>query len=389
MTMQNTDAQVEVFDLGSLRSGAGGYSSAVFDGRFIYLVPLFNGEFFGEVARFDPQKSLDDPSGWKFFDTQVANQSSAGYIGGQFDGRFLYLIPHCNNQFHGLVARFDTTADFNSNASWSFVDTTEWHSDSKGFVAGAFDGRYVYLSPYRTDPDSHSGLITRYDSLQPFFDRDAWEFFDLGKRDPLLRGYHGSIVHQGSVLFVPYAREGRGFHGNLARFLRTDKFTDPGSWDSFDLSSLNPRAKGFVGGVSVGSSIVLAPYFDGDDRSGLITIGTGDESHKLADWDWKFVDSTIFNPLSRGFFGAVANHQDVYFVPHCLDGVEYHGLLAKMQMLGDVSCPSAWSFTDIRKIDSGASGFMGGVLVEGWIYLAPFENGPGKPHGKMARVKVW
>ena len=36
MTMQNTDAQVEVFDLGSLRSGAGGYSSAVFDGRFIY-----------------------------------------------------------------------------------------------------------------------------------------------------------------------------------------------------------------------------------------------------------------------------------------------------------------------------------------------------------------
>ena len=121
----------------------------------------------------------------------------------------------------------------------------------------------------------------------------------------------------------------------------------------------------------------------------MITIGTGDESHKLADWDWKFVDSTIFNPLSRGFFGAVANHQDVYFVPHCLDGVEYHGLLAKMQMLGDVSCPSAWSFTDIRKIDSGASGFMGGVLVEGWIYLAPFENGPGKPHGKMARVKVW
>ena len=52
MTMQNTDAQVEVFDLRSLRSDAGGYSSAVFDGRFIYLVPLFNGEFFGEVARF-------------------------------------------------------------------------------------------------------------------------------------------------------------------------------------------------------------------------------------------------------------------------------------------------------------------------------------------------
>lgn len=380
---------IEVFDLEGIKNGARGYSSVVSDGNYLYLIPLNNDSFFGEVARFDLKKDFCDPGSWSFFDTQALDPRSGGYIGALFDGRCLYLIPHCNRDFHGVVARYDTTSAFTDPSSWDFQDTQQFNGGSRGFVSGAFDGKYLYFAPYRTALDDYSGLVTRYDVAGGFSEPGSWEFFDVSELGSSLRGFHGAIFHKGFIIFVPYAREDRTFHGNLVRYQTSGLFADSDSWSFIDLEGINPRARGFVGGTSLGGSIYLAPYFDGRDRSGLVAIGHAFSGGDVANSDWHFVDAEVFHPQSRGFFGAIAVGEAVYFIPHCLDGEVYHGLLTKMDSEIDSISSRAWSFRDIREIDRLTGGFMGGVFAEGWIYLAPFENSPGSRHGRVARVQPW
>ena len=41
-----------------------------------------------------------------------------------------------------------------------------------------------------------------------------------------------------------------------------------------------------------------------------------------------------------------------------------------------------------KETDRQATGFMGGCVIDDWIYLAPFENAPGNRHGRVARVLI-
>ena len=68
------------------------------------------------------------------------------------------------------VLRYDTTPPFTTPSS--FTDPSSWTTfDPKppsggGYVGGAFDGRYVYFSPYRHGLQS-IGEVLRYDTQSP------------------------------------------------------------------------------------------------------------------------------------------------------------------------------------------------------------------------------
>jgi hypothetical protein len=83
-----------------------------------------------------------------------------------FDGRFVYFVPHCKapNVYHGQVTRYDTRGDFASAASWRFCDMAVIHPDNKGFIGGVFDGRFIYLPPFETEEGKHSGRTVRIDT---------------------------------------------------------------------------------------------------------------------------------------------------------------------------------------------------------------------------------
>ena len=380
--------EIEVMNLEELRPGAKGYSYAVTDGRFLYLTPLHNGAFFGEVARFDTQKSFHDPAAWSFIDLRLLDSLAVGFIGAECDGRFIYLIPHCHQDFHGRVARYDTMRSFTEESAWSFFDTCMVHPGSRGFVGGAITETHLYMSPYRVAPDQFSGLITRFSFSQDFENKASWEVFDASQIDDGLRGFHGAVHHNRQVYFVPYTREEKMFHGQLLRLNDANCFDKESGWDSLDLTGLHPRARGFVGGVSTEQGLVLVPYFDGHDRSGLVTLGEGSPEHPLTNWKWKFIDIEKLHPRGRGFFGAVVVGPYVCLVPHCLDGIEYHGCLAIWDMNKDISSEDGWFFREISETDRQATGFMGGCVIDDWIYLAPFENAPGNRHGRVARVLI-
>lgn len=114
------------------------------------------------------------PSFFSSFSTATVNAKARGFAGAVFDGRYLYLVPSFNGSFDGLVARYDTTASFSDGASWSTFDTTTVNANAKGYTGAAFDGRYVYLVPY--EPTS---AVARYDTQASFTDGASWSTFDM------------------------------------------------------------------------------------------------------------------------------------------------------------------------------------------------------------------
>jgi hypothetical protein len=86
---------------------ARGFLGAAFDGRFVYYVPNVDSTADGGTAgsvvlRFDSQSTFS-ASGFTAFDMSTLVTGAAGFAGAVFDGRYVYLVPNAGS----VVARFD------------------------------------------------------------------------------------------------------------------------------------------------------------------------------------------------------------------------------------------------------------------------------------------
>lgn len=379
---------VEFFDVDALHAGSRGFSGVVCDGVYLYFVPLNNGEFHGKVTRHDTRLDFTDPAAWEVFDSAVVHPGSRGFVDGLFDGRYLYLVPFCNGQHHGQVTRYDTTRPFAESASWQVFDTATVHPHSRGFVSGCFDGRYLYLAPYQLDFVTTNSQVTRFDTQGEFTDPASWSVFDTAAVHPDSRGFHSAVWDGGDYVYlVPYLREGKTYSGLLLRHDRRGDFTDPAAWQSFDLTTLDPRCQGYVGGVCRDGFLYLAPYFDGSDRHGrVLRFDTGAALDDTS--AWTLFDCASLDAGSRGFFGAVCDEQALYLIPHCRGVGQYHGQITRHELGRAFDDPAAWSFRDLGHDHPMAKGFIGAALHGGHLYLAPFETDAGCHSGLVARLRL-
>ncbi len=139
-----------------------GFHGGVFDGRYVYLVPIANSiGYHGQVSRYDTTDSFTNQSSWSFYDTAAQNPNSKRFGGAVFDSRYIYFVPYGDPS--GQVTRYDTNGQFTNQSSWSFYDTASQNPNSKGFAGGVFDGRYIYLVPAFWGAVS-PGQVTRYDT---------------------------------------------------------------------------------------------------------------------------------------------------------------------------------------------------------------------------------
>ena len=202
------------FDTNTLPDAGSGnsFTGAVFDGRYVYLVPSSS-----IAARYDTHGPISSASSWSTFDTTTLNFNAYSFSGGAFDGKYLYLVPNQN----GIVMRYDTTAgDFSSPTPWAFFNTTKVRPLAKGYFGAAFDGRYVYFVPdvdfnlyfYTSVPD---GLAVRYDTTLSFFNAAAWTTFDTGTLANAA-GFSGAVFDGEYLYFVPYNNASND--GIVARF---------------------------------------------------------------------------------------------------------------------------------------------------------------------------
>jgi hypothetical protein len=198
------------------------FCGAVFDGRYVYFVPSTGAP---EHLRFDTQyhpalaDSFADTGAWLTVQVGKVGTHAAGFFGGVFDGRYVYYVPYSGT----VVARFDTTKPFDEKGSWLTFDLTPLATPAPtGFQGGAFDGRYVYLIPTTSTPDS-------------YFPR-WW------------------------VLPTPDAGTTPLIIPPLVRYETSgDKFSDASSWQAFDLHLVNAGVAGFTGGIFDGEYLYFVP----------------------------------------------------------------------------------------------------------------------------------
>ncbi|MBU0640428.1 MAG: hypothetical protein KKB50_16310 [Planctomycetes bacterium] len=242
-----------------------GYNAATFDGRYIYFSPYHNGTSqHGEVLRYDTTGDFASAGSWITYDAGAHGVGvEYGYCGAVFDGRYVYFVPNCTSDtsHHGEVRRYDTTGDFTNVASWAAYDpgANGVGDDPDGYVGGVFDGRYVYFVPYWDEPTQH-GQVLRLDTTGDFFSTAAWAAFDPGSNgvgdDP--DGYIGGVFDGRFVYFVP-CHNGTIYHAEVLRYDISGDFLDAQSWDTFDPRDYGIGRGGYNEGVFDGRYVYFVP----------------------------------------------------------------------------------------------------------------------------------
>lgn len=200
---------------------------------------------------------------WTFFNVATVNVNLGNFEGGAFDGRYVYFVPSAN-----VVARYDMRASggFAASSSWSTFDVSSVNPAAWGFAGATFDGRYLYLVPCidgfnnSTGP-YYDGVVVRFDTMASggFVASTSWATFDVSSVNPGAKGFVGAAFDGRFVYLVP-SFDG-SYDGILARFdtLATGGFAAGTSWSTFDVSRVNPGAKGFSGAVFDGRFLYLVP----------------------------------------------------------------------------------------------------------------------------------
>jgi hypothetical protein len=160
-------------EVGGLKMGK--CVGAVFDGRFVYYAPYAH----SLALRFDTAGEFRDRRSWSAFSAEnVSGFKTKGYDGALFDGRFVYYVPFWEGEDlkhgnHGRLLRYDATRDFADAASWSAADASQTDGlRAVGFNGAAFDGRFIYFAPWRAGTDDKGGIVPsgnvlRYDTTGP------------------------------------------------------------------------------------------------------------------------------------------------------------------------------------------------------------------------------
>jgi hypothetical protein len=298
-------ASWSTFDVKSL--GAGGFFGGAFDGRYVYMVPYFTGgNATGIAARYDMRAPFDVANSWSTFDVSTINAGAVFLRGATFDGRYVYM-----GGSGSIFARYDTQAGFTVGDSWSAINLSDVNPGAKGFVGAVFDGRYVYLVP--TNNGTIDGLVPRYDTRAGFNTVASWSTFDVTTVHPNAKGFAGAAFDGRYIYLVPDYVGGGVYSGLVARYDTRADFATGASWSTFDVTTVNPSAKGFFGGAFDGRYIYLVPFSNGNydgvvaryDIQGVFTAASA----------WSTFDVSTVNPNAKGFTGAVFDGRYLYLAP--------------------------------------------------------------------------
>lgn len=282
------------------------------------------------VIRF--HEDWDQPRLWNHVDLKALNVGTTTFVGAVFDGQYIYFAPSTNANVPTFAARYDTKGGgLTAVAAWRFFDTSLLSPDARGFEGAFFDGRYITFVPFATDAVGHSGRFTRFDT-----------------------------------------KAGRDF-------------TDPVAWSTFDTTTLNQNAKGYIGGVFDGDRYAYVAPGLGNFEPGVRAQAIAARLDTKADWTtgsaWELFDTQTIAPTldgggPRGFVGTVDTGSHVYFVPYGYAGA-YRGRTVRFDRAKPFTAPSSWEVFDITTLDPNGVGFQGAGFDGRYVYYVPLVNGAG------------
>jgi hypothetical protein len=357
-------------------AGPGPFSGGAFDGRYVYFAPALD----GLVLRVDVTLPFNRAASWSAFD--VASLSDAGPLGGfsgaVFDGRYVYFVPHAlAGAPTSLVARFDTAGGALSDPTrWSTFDLASYAAS--GFSGGTTDGRFVYFVP-NANAAGPDGRVVRYQvpagsdaAAAPFDSPGAWSTFDMPTLNSAAAGFVGAAYDGKSVYFVPFQNGGLGDNGysGIAMRLRANANIDASaSWTPIDMTTINGEAFGFSGAVFDGRYVYFIPRQRGIAMR-LDTTAT--QTSSTASWQtYDLRRLEAFDGGFGGFGGGAFDGRYVYYVPT----TPGFGNVVRYDTMSTFGADCAWSSVDISQQGPLASGYFGAVFDGEYIYFVPRSSG--------------
>lgn len=340
------------FDLGVVTPKIG-YAGGAFDGQYVYFSPSASTTPNGIVVRCDTTQPFA-AAAWSVFDLTHWAPNLRGYEGAVADAEHVYFIPHDDGLFHGRVARYTKAAPFGATTSWDSYDLgVSVSASAVGFGAGAFDGRFVYFTPFA------AGTAVRFDTASPL---DAPASYELMHLSDTYR-WRGAAFDGRAVYLIPNSEVDSATFGAIARYDTTMKFDESGSWRTFDLTTrVDARANGFFGSIFDGRYLYLVPATD----TLAVRFDTlADLSDAAA---WSTMDLAGVATSARGYAGGAFDGRYVYFAPTD----------SKLALRYDTTRPfgavSSFEVFDVTSLDSRALGFRGAVFDGTAIYFVPAEG---------------
>lgn len=238
------------------------YDGAVFDGRHVYFAPLER----GLVLRCNTRQDFTAPDSWQCHDLRRVGDLEGGMcVGAIFDGRYVYFVPYA----HSTVVRYDTEGEFEEDASWSAFDAAGTSGlTCRGYDGAAFDGRHVYFIPFFEGGEATRGFhahLLRYDTRADFADPGSWQAADgSALAPPNPGGFNGGAFDGRFLYMAPWRRNAAtadiSAHGQVLRY----DTAGPGS--SFVLKIMDCGHNGGLCGA------VPGPAFTVNTTEGPLTV---------------------------------------------------------------------------------------------------------------------
>ena len=375
----------EVMDVATLNSDYIGMGGSCFDGRYMYFHNIQdNNNYY--LLRYDTTKAFTTGN-VEAMNLTTVNANAKGYSGFVFDGRYVYGVPYGGSGTkHGLFLRYDTHASFTSAGSYAIFDLTAKSSSAKGYQKATFDGRYIYITPFYNGSNYH-GLVIRYDTTISFSSSGSYEIFNLASINAAYAGFIDSAIVGDYIYYIPYQNDS-GRHGNLIRYKIGETFDSSGSYEIFNLASISSEYINFHGNCFDGRYLYLATYVNSsggaNDR-----IVRYDTTMDLDNTDaYKVFQTTGLSPDGTGYRSMLYDGRYVYIGPYYDDTADsYIHDMPVYDTWNDFEDSDSWYLFDRTDVDSDLYS-VSSINFDGqYLYIFPFTNAS-VYIGKISRHKI-
>jgi hypothetical protein len=192
-------------------------------------------------------------------------------------------------------------------------------------------------------------------------DTTKWTTFDVSTVNPNAKGFSGGAFDGRYVYFAPY-QNGNNLDGVAARYDTHAPLNVGTSWSIFDVSSRSAAATGFAGAAFDGRYVYLVP------SGNSVVMRYDPQSAFDAGTSWTPFD---LGAGSGGFGGAVFDGRLLYFVPNS-NANGLNGEIEFYDTLGSFTSGTSWGASSLTaSVDPNAKGFWGGVFDGRYLYLVP------------------
>ncbi|MBS0625611.1 MAG: hypothetical protein JSS32_06140 [Verrucomicrobia bacterium] len=395
------------FDTSLVNPNSVGFFGGTYDGRYVYFVPNNGsvGTYLGQITRYDTTGSFSQTISYSIFDLASINNLARGYTSAIFDGRYIYFVPYSNNGgFTGLFVRYDTTLIFNSTTSYTIFDlAANVNAQSLGFTGGSFDGRYITLVP----ASGSSSVVTRYDTATSFSASASYATLNLQNIDSSLSIFQGSIYDGKYVYLIPFRNSLATYSGTVVRLdayigapvnainvnqapfgiaigTYTGIVTPPTGGliisGAMGIGTTTPSATLDVQGVLNAQTVLSAgttrnnqimTLAEGYNQGGFggSSVGTQKTLNTLS--TLFFDTSTNVNSNSVGFAGSAFDGRYLYLVPTQNTLGSYSGQITRYDTFSSFSSSSSYSIFNTVNLNSYCKGFTGALYDGRYIYFIP------------------